>query len=97
MSKDKAKKDYDGDGKVESPRDEYKGSKSKAIGAAMATKKKAAKSATKKSVVKESQAIKGFITSISTKKYAQAHKYLKQIVEDKIQTKITSSLHKPLF
>lgn len=89
MSKDKAKKDYDGDGKVESPSDEYKGSKSKAI--------KAAKAKKKKSVVKESQAIKSFITSISAKKYAQAHKYLKQIIEDKIQSKITSSLHKPLF
>lgn len=51
----------------------------------------------KKRVIKESQAIKSFISSISTKKYALAHKYLKQIVEDKIQAKITSSVHKPLF
>ena len=89
MSKHKAKKDYDGDGKIESPQEEYKGSKSKAIN--MAKKKK------KKSTLKESNDIKNFITSISTKKYALAHKYLKQIVEDKIQRKITSSLHQPLF
>jgi hypothetical protein len=35
----KAKKDYDGDGKVESPQDEYKGSKDKAIKGAMHGKK----------------------------------------------------------
>ena len=89
MSKHKAKKDYDGDGKIESPQEEYKGSKSKAI--------KMAKNKKKKSTLKESNDIKNFITSISTKKYALAHKYLKQIVEDKIQRKITSSLHQPLF
>lgn len=39
--KKKAKKDYDGDGKVESPKDEYLGSKDKAIKKAMANKKSA--------------------------------------------------------
>lgn len=40
MEGKKAKKDYDGDGKVESPEDEYKGSRDKAIKKAMANKKK---------------------------------------------------------
>ena len=89
MSKQKAKKDYDGDGKVESPVKEFKDSKGRAI--------KSAKAKKKKKIVKESQDIKNFITSISTKKYALAHKYLKQVIEDKIKARITSSLNKPLF
>jgi hypothetical protein len=47
--------------------------------------------------VKESTDIKNFINSISTKKYALAHKYLKQVIEDKIKARITSSLNEPLF
>lgn len=91
MSKAKkiAKKDYDGDGKVESPEQEYKGSKDKAI--------KTAKSKKTKKTIKESSDIKQFITSISTKKYALAHKYLKRVIEDKIQSRISSSLNQPLF
>lgn len=87
MSKQKAKKDYDKDGKVESPSEEYKGSKDRAIKSAKKRKK----------IVKESADIKGFITSISAKKYALAHKYLKQVIEDKIKCRISSSLNKPLF
>jgi hypothetical protein len=87
MSKQVAKKDYDGDGKIESPEEEYKGTKDKAIKSAKAKKK----------VVKESKDIKNFITSISTKKYALAHKYLKQVIEDKIKSRISSSLNEPLF
>lgn len=45
----------------------------------------------------ENADIKNFITSISTKKYALAHKYLKQVVEDKIKARISSSLNEPLF
>jgi hypothetical protein len=88
MSKQKAKKDYDRDGKIESPSDEFKGSKDRVI---KSTKNK------KKKIVKESPDIKNFITSISTKKYALAHKYLKQVIEDKIKSRISSSLNKPLF
>jgi hypothetical protein len=87
MSKKIAKKDYDGDGKIESPEQEYKGSKDKAI--------KSKKG--KKKVVRESNDIKNFINSISTKKYALAHKYLKQVIEDKIKSRISSSLNEPLF
>ena len=39
LQEKKAKKDYDGDGKVESGKDEYFGSKDKAIKAAIAAKK----------------------------------------------------------
>ncbi len=89
MSKHLAKKDYDGDGKIESPEEEYMGSKDKAI--------KSTKAKKKKKVVKESTDIKNFIASISTKKYALAHKYLKQVIEDKIKSRISSSLNEPLF
>jgi hypothetical protein len=58
---------------------------------------KAAKKTKTKKIVKESTDIKNFITSISTKKYALAHKYLKQVIEDKIKSRISSSLNKPLF
>ena len=92
MSKQVAKKDYDRDGKLESPAEEYKGSKSRAIKSAKAKKTKKTKN-----VVKESTGITNFITSISTKKYALAHKYLKQVIEDKIKARITSSLNEPLF
>lgn len=78
----KASKDYDGDGKVESATDEYMGSRDKAI---------------KRSKLKESQDIVNFITSISSKKYALANKYLKDIITDKIQARIKNSLNEPLF
>lgn len=91
MSKHLAKKDYDGDGKKESPEEEYTGSKDKAIKKAMIKKK------TKKVKVTEANDITGFITSISAKKYALAHKYLKQVVEDKLKARISSSLSEPLF
>lgn len=45
----------------------------------------------------EAADIKNFITSISTKKYALAHKYLKQVIEDKVKARISSSLNEPLF
>lgn len=92
MAKTKrAKKDWDGDGKVESGSDEYMGVKDKAIKKAMGKKK------TKKKVVKESADIKGFIAAISGKKYALANKYLKAVINSKIQDRISSSLNEPLF
>ena len=92
MAKTKrAKKDWDGDGKVESGSDEYMGVKDKAIKKAM-TKKKP-----KKKVVKESADIRGFIAAISGKKYALANKYLKAVINSKIQDRISSSLNEPLF
>lgn len=87
----KAKKDWDGDGKVESGSDEYKGVKDKAIKKAMGKKKP------NKKVVKESADIKGFIAAISGKKYALANKYLKAVINSKIQNRISSSLNEPLF
>ena len=44
-----------------------------------------------------SKKLVGFIKAISTKKYAKANKYLKGIIEDKIQKRIESSLNEPLF
>ena len=38
-----------------------------------------------------------FIQEISSKNYAQAHKYLKSVVEDKITKKINAATEKPLF
>jgi hypothetical protein len=55
------------------------------------------RSAELKKSLNENADIKNFITSISTKKYALAHKYLKQVVEDKIKARISSSLNEPLF
>jgi len=47
--------------------------------------------------ISERSGISKFITSISTKNYAQAHKYLHGVIEKKIQTRIANSLNKPLF
>lgn len=52
---------------------------------------------TRKEIIKESDNIVKFITSVSSKNYALAHKYLKQVIEDKIQSRIKASLNKPLF
>jgi len=87
----KAKKDWDGDGKVESGSEEYMGVKDKAVKKAIGKKK------TKKKVVKESADIKGFIAAISGKKYALANKYLKAVINSKIENRINSSLNEPLF
>ena len=38
-----------------------------------------------------------FISAISDKKYADAHKYLKGAVEDKLLNKIDTATDKPLF
>ena len=87
MAKKLANQDYDKDGKVEAPAEEYKGVKDKAI--------KSAKR--KKKVLKDSVEVSKFITAISAKNYAQANKYLKGIIEAKIQNRINSALNEPLF
>lgn len=38
-----------------------------------------------------------FISSISDKNYADAHKYLQSAVEDKLLTRIDKATEKPLF
>jgi|TARA_R110000824_G_scaffold98759_1_gene235450 ribosomal protein L22 len=38
-----------------------------------------------------------FIEHISNKNYAEAHKYLKSIIDDKITTRISKAAEKPLF
>ena len=95
MAKKLAKKDYDKDGKVESPTDEYMGVKDRAIKSAKGMKKTSPKR--KKKVLKDSVEVSKFITAISSKNYAQANKYLKGIIEAKIQNRINSALNEPLF
>lgn len=52
----------------------------------------------KKDVTSETkQQINKFISSVSDKKYADAHKYLQGVVEDKVLTRITKATDKPLF
>lgn len=94
MAKKLAKKDYDGDGVVETPADEYKGSKGKAIAKAMAMK---GKRKGKKTPITESESIVAFINAISSKNYSQANKYLKGIMDSKIENRISASLNEPLF
>lgn len=48
-------------------------------------------------VVNEAEEIAKFIMAISSKKYALANKYLKGIVEEKVKSRISSSLNEPLF
>ena len=47
--------------------------------------------------LREDVGIKNFISSISSKNYALAHKYLQQVVNNKLKARITTSLDKPLF
>ena len=103
MAKKLAKKDYDKDGKVEAPTKEYMGVKDRAIKHATRNKKapskrnKKAPSKRNKKVLKDSVEVSEFITAISVKNYAQATKYLKGIIESKIQNRINLSLNEPLF
>jgi len=41
--------------------------------------------------------ISKFISAVSSKKYAEANKYLRNAVEDKILTKIDNAADKPIF
>jgi len=95
MAKKLAKKDYDKDGKLESPTEEYMGVKDRAIKSARGMKKTSPKR--KKKVLKDSVEVSKFITAISSKNYAQANKYLKGIIEAKIQNRINLALNEPLF
>lgn len=52
---------------------------------------------TKKKNLKESVDIAKFISAISTKNYAEANKYLKAVIEDKIMNRINSAVQQPLF
>ena len=46
---------------------------------------------------KETHSIVSFITAISNKNYAQANKYLKLVVNEKIKNRINKAASKPLF
>jgi len=48
-------------------------------------------------MAKQRTKISKFIEEVSNKNYAQAHKYLKSLVEDKITKKIDKATDKPLF
>ena len=48
-------------------------------------------------MAKDKLKISKFIQHISNKNYAQAHKYLKSVIEDKITKKINNATDKPLF
>lgn len=41
--------------------------------------------------------ITALINAISVKNYAEANKYLKSVIEDKIKSRINTSTNKPLF
>jgi len=41
--------------------------------------------------------ISKFIKELSDKNYAQAYKYLRVVIEDKIKTRINTASEKPLF
>jgi len=60
-------------------------------------KKAVVKKVPAKKVVKESSDISKFIEALSAEKYAQANKYLVNIIETKISARISSSLDEPLF
>ena len=45
----------------------------------------------------ESTQIKKFISNISAEKYAEADKYLRAVIDSKIEKQIDDTLEKPLF
>ena len=59
--------------------------------------KKAAHDKKKKKIVKESALLANFIKYIAEEKYAEANKYLKQVIEDKIMKRISQSIKPTLF
>jgi hypothetical protein len=52
---------------------------------------------TKKAEINTKQQINKFISSVSDKNYASAHKYLQSVIEDKVLTRINKATEKPLF
>ena len=89
MAKKLAKKDHDKDGKLETPKAEHEGAVGNAIAKAKAKKKK--------TPITEAKGIVAFINALSNKNYAQANKYLKGVIEDKLQQRLSASLNEPLF
>jgi len=47
--------------------------------------------------MEEKNKISKFIEELSNKNYAQANKYLKSVIEDKLKAKIDTATEKPLF
>ena len=85
----KAKPDYldmDKDGNKKEPMKQ----------AVKSAKKKPTKKA-KKVPMHETKYIAQFISSVSDKKYALAHKYLRAVINEKIEARIATSLNDPLF
>lgn len=52
---------------------------------------------TRPTSIRESADIANFINLIYAENYALAHKYLERVIQDKIETRISSSLNEPLF
>ena len=77
-----AKKDYDGDGKIESGKDEYMGSKDKAIKKAMAMKKEGFNVKSPVIFSKPEEKVEESISEETIEKYAssisKAHKAIKK-------------------
>lgn len=59
--------------------------------------KKAAKDKKNKKVVKENVLIANFIKCVSEKNYAEANKYLKQVIENKLMERISQAIKPTLF
>lgn len=59
--------------------------------------KKAAKDKKKKKIVKENVLIANFIKCVSEENYAEANKYLKQVIENKIMERISQAIKPTLF
>lgn len=52
---------------------------------------------TRHKYIQESADIVNFINVVYAENYALAHKYLERVIQDKIETRISSSLNEPLF
>lgn len=50
-----------------------------------------------KETIKESDEISNFVDAIMEKNYAEAYKYLSNVVESKLQAKIAKEISTPLF
>lgn len=59
--------------------------------------KKAIKDKKNKKIVKENILLANFIKCVSEENYAEANKYLKQVVETKLQAKISQAVKPTLF
>ena len=62
-----------------------------------ATKGKSKKEGKNKKVVKENVLIANFIKCVSEENYAEANKYLKQVIEDKLMKRISQAIKPTLF